>query len=202
MSDPPSLDAAYALGSSAEATRLYRDWADSYDDSFATRTGYRAAGLVAAAFAAAGGRGPVLDVGAGTGLLGLALADLGIGPVDGLDLSPEMLDRARAKGCYRGLYQADLTAALPVLPVPYAGLVSSGTFTIGHLGADALPGLLALAAPGARVALSVSPKIWPDGFDDVLKGMHDLRRVEEVIYLRPDPGHEADRTFITSFRLP
>jgi SAM-dependent methyltransferase len=103
---------------------------------------------VAAAFLAGGGTGPVLDVGAGTGLVGAALRGLGwAGEIDGIDLSPQMLDQAREKQVYRDLIEADVTRPLP-LPGGYNGVVSSGTFTHGHVGPEALGPMLAVAAPG------------------------------------------------------
>ncbi|TCZ51095.1 tetratricopeptide repeat protein [Roseicella aquatilis] len=56
--------------------------------------------------------GPVLDLGCGTGLVGVALSDLLHGPLTGIDLSRRMLEQAAAKGLYTSLRQADLTAAL------------------------------------------------------------------------------------------
>lgn len=88
------------------------------------------------------GAGPVLDLGAGTGLVAERLAARGIGPVDGVDISPEMLARARAKGCYRALHEGDATSGLDLPAAGCAGLVSAGTFTLGHLGPEVLPGLL------------------------------------------------------------
>ena len=45
--------------------------------------------------------GPVLDLGCGTGLVARAIADLPLGPITGIDLSPRMLEHARAKGGMR-----------------------------------------------------------------------------------------------------
>jgi predicted TPR repeat methyltransferase len=56
--------------------------------------------------------GPVLDLGCGTGLVALALSDLRIGPLTGVDLSAGMLRHARAKGLYAKLRQDDILAAL------------------------------------------------------------------------------------------
>ena len=52
--------------------------------------------------------GPVLDLGCGTGLVAVALADLPLGPFVGVDLSPRMLERAAAKRLYAGLHEADI----------------------------------------------------------------------------------------------
>lgn len=154
--DTPSLDAAYALESPDDNRRLYRDWADSYDAGFADAMAYQLPQHVARVFAALGGTGPVLDVGAGTGLLAGALRTVSNVEIDALDLSAEMLEVAAAKGLYRTLIEADLTQDLTINEPRYAGVVSSGTFTHGHVGPDALDGLLALAKPGALFVLSVN----------------------------------------------
>ncbi len=200
--DDPGLEAAYGATSPEDNRRLYAAWAASYDDGFAARTGYRLPVLVAARFAALGGAGPVLDAGAGTGLVGAALAQAGVGPVDGIDLSEEMLAAAAAKGVYRHLVRADLTRALPPLPAPYRGLVSSGTFTHGHLGPEALAPLVALMAPGGLAVLSVNLGVWDRGFAAALAALPvtDPGREDLPIYDRPDRGHEADRAAHVWFR--
>ncbi len=204
----PDLSGAYALKTPEDCLKLYADWADSYDADFAADMGYVLPAQVASAFMDMGGEGPVLDVGAGTGLLGAALRGLGFqGLVDGIDLSPEMLERARAKGCYSTLIAGDVTRHLNLSPV-YRGIVSSGTFTHGHVGPEALRPLLTLALPGARVALSVNAGIWQSrGFPAALQALGETVRdvsLDEVpIYTgdaaRHDPDHADDRALILRF---
>ncbi len=154
----PDLHAAYALNSPEENKRLYAEWAGNYDDSFAALEDYQLHIHTARAFVSAGGQGPVLDVGAGTGLCGSVLAGLGVGPIDATDISAEMLHQAMLKDIYRDAIEADLTQGIPVLRDSYAGIVSSGTFTHGHLGPEVLPALLRVARSGAQFALSINAK--------------------------------------------
>ncbi len=56
--------------------------------------------------------GPVLDLGCGTGLIGLAIGDLPVGPLVGVDISPRMLAHAAAKRLYAELHEADVLAVL------------------------------------------------------------------------------------------
>jgi len=86
----PDLDGAYALKTPEDSVKLYGDWAETYDDSFASASGYQLPEAV----------GPVLDVGAGTGLVGVALQGLGVNLVDGTDISSAMLAEAAMKDCY------------------------------------------------------------------------------------------------------
>jgi predicted TPR repeat methyltransferase len=53
----------------------------------------------------------ILDLGCGTGLAGEAFKDMA-GRLDGIDLSPKMLAKARARGIYESLVVADLETAL------------------------------------------------------------------------------------------
>lgn len=56
--------------------------------------------------------GKVLDLGCGTGLVALTIADLPLGPFTGVDLSPRMLDHARVKRVYAELRESDIIADL------------------------------------------------------------------------------------------
>ena len=51
-----------------------------------------------------------VDLGCGTGRTGAWLAAQGAGAIDGVDLTPEMLERARSRGVFRRLVEADVTA--------------------------------------------------------------------------------------------
>jgi hypothetical protein len=130
------------------------------------------------------------------------------GPIDGVDLSPQMLQAALAKGLYRALYCADVTAPMD-LPGGYTGIVSSGTFTSGHVGPEALPHLIALAAPGAVLALSVNLRIWEaQGFGAALQSLGaaigPAQMLDVPIYGRAaatlDPDHAQDRARIVILR--
>jgi predicted TPR repeat methyltransferase len=209
MAETPDLSSALALSSDEDRLRLYQAWAATYDEGFAEAMAYRLPGHVAAAVLAAGGEGPVLDAGAGTGLLAGALRAQGFaGQIDGVDLSPEMLAVAGAKGIYRHLVQADVTRPLP-LAGGYAGVVSSGTFTHGHVGPEAFGPLLASAAPGALFAFSVNAGVWAAlGFDRALAALgrriSGLEKAEMAIYgpaaAERDPDHAAQTAWIVRFR--
>jgi len=160
MADTPELESAYALETPEDNLRHYRAWAESYDAEFVAATGYRFPAVIAGAYLAAGGGWPCLDVGCGTGALGERFP--GGAVVDGLDLSPEMLAVARQKALYRTLIVSDLTRPLPILGETYAGLVSSGTFTFGHVGPEALDELVRVMRPGALAVISVRPLLWEE----------------------------------------
>ena len=95
--ETPRLGSAYALEGVEQVKQLYRDWATTYDTDFIERMGYAMPRIVAEVFRRVGRVGPILDVGCGSGAVGVELAGR---RVDGLDLSPEMLDVAVQKGIY------------------------------------------------------------------------------------------------------
>lgn len=208
-----SLQGALALDGPEACLAYYRDWATTYDAGFAAGMEYLLPAHVAAAFLGTGSDGPVLDVGAGTGLLAERLRAMGFkGEIDGIDFSAEMLDRAAEKRLYSGLFRADVTLPLD-LPRRFGGIVSSGTFTAGHVGPEALPHLLAVALPGAQFALSVNRRVWTTaGFDRAIERMGSdgrvtgLHVIEVDIYgaaaAALDAEHAHDRALIVLFRVP
>ncbi len=196
----PDLHTAYALESPEDHKRLYAEWAGDYDEGFAAREDYQLHVHTARAFVSAGGQGPVLDVGAGTGLCGAVLAGLGVGPIDATDISAEMLDRAMRKDIYRDAIEADLNKGIPVPRESYSGVVSSGTFTHGHLGPEALPALLRVARRGAQFALSINAQHYEKlGFAEALHKMaqgqiQNLTLTEVPIYGDLAAGPNKDDT--------
>lgn len=207
------LKGALGLTGPEACLAYYRDWAASYDQGFASEMQYLLPAHVAAAFMGARGQGPVLDVGAGTGLLAEALRQMGFTDlIDAVDFSVEMLERAAEKRLYAGLFQADITRPL-ALPRRYGGIVSSGIFTAGHVGPEALPQLLAVAASQAQFALSINRRVWTSaGYDRALDQLATearitgLQLIEVEVYgaaaARIDTEHAADRAMIALFRAP
>ena len=207
MSDDPDLDTAYALETPEDNLRLYRAWAETYDAEFVAGTTYRMPDAVAAAFISAGGGWPCLDVGCGTGAVAERLPANGI--VDGVDLSPEMLAVAARKGLYRALFEANLKETLDLPDAAYGGIVSSGTFTHGHVGPEALPELVRVMAPGGVALISVRPEVWTAlSFGEVFEalagdGLVTPPELEETpIYADPTKapeGHGADTALLVRF---
>jgi predicted TPR repeat methyltransferase len=156
MADKPNLESAYALETPDDSRKLYAAWAATYDTQFADENHYILHEQVARHFALMGGFGPVLDVGAGTGLCGEALNARGIEPVDGTDISAQMLEVARTKGCYRTLFTGNILTGLDVTPGIYQGAVSAGTFTHGHVGPEGINTMLDAVRPQGWVVFSVN----------------------------------------------
>lgn len=175
------LDAVYAATSPAEIRRTYEAWAATYDAEMAA-VGYKHPSICLALLARhlAPDAGPVLDAGAGTGLIGDWLKLLGYGPVEGVDLSSGMLRVAEAKGAYDRLLEGDLTGRLPFEAGRFAGAICSGVFTTGHVGHEGMPELLRVVRPGGILVITVKDKIWQGGFAAYLEAAAAAGRLTEV----------------------
>jgi SAM-dependent methyltransferase len=161
----PYLSRAYGLRGPDDARALYDEWAEHYDTDLTDASqDYVAPRLAADTVVRVAGTGvTVLDAGCGTGLVGAALAERGVGVLDGVDVSPGMLERARATGAYRSLEPADLTWPLPTPGHSYDVVVCVGTLTHGHVGPDALTEFLRVTRPGGHVVATVLDDVWESG---------------------------------------
>jgi len=206
MVKDPNLKDVYAISSQDELRALYRDWAHSYDSGFGDAQGYQLPRAVAQAFVSAGGKGPVLDVGAGTGLVAEHLKRRGVTTIDALDFSDDMLSVARMKGIYRELFSADITKELTFTAPRFEGIVSAGTFTMGHVGPEGIAPLLALAASGALFVISVNAALYESaGFGPLMKSLsgqiQDLTLLDVRIFDdRADDVHRNDMARLMIFR--
>lgn len=206
MADEPNLKDVYAISSEDGLRKLYRSWAHSYDSGFSEAQGYQLPREVALAFVGAGGVGPVLDIGAGTGLVAEQLSQRGIEVIDGLDFSDDMLSVAHTKGVYRELFAADITKTLALDAPLFEGVVSAGTFTMGHVGPEGLEPLLALAKRGAVFVISVNAAFYESGgfaakmaeLSERIVGLilHEVRIFDD----RADDAHRDDKALLMVFR--
>lgn len=100
----------------AYVRQLFDEYADRFDSALVNALEYRGPALLAEALARCleqteGLR--VLDAGCGTGLAGPVLRPLAV-TLDGLDLSPAMVAKARERGLYDHLHEADLEEFLKI----------------------------------------------------------------------------------------
>jgi len=160
-----ALGAVYGAKGPQEVADLYDRWADSYDGEMAA-AGYRHPTICLALLARhlAAGAAPLLDAGAGTGLIGEWLGIMGYPHVEALDISEGMLTQAARKGAYKALHRLALGGPLPFADGSFSGIVSAGVFTSGHVGAEGLDELLRILRPGGVIVLTVKNTLWESGF--------------------------------------
>ncbi len=202
------LEGAYDLQNAGDNITYYKDFAAHYDAGFADEMGYNSPNALADAFhkLATETDRPIADIGCGTGLAAQAL-NLPNDVIDGYDISPEMLDKAREKHLYRALYNANLKLPLDAHPNDYGALISVGTFTLGHLGPQDLGNLLTLLRPNGLVCITVSAAHFKaQGFAAFLDELHGSGKITAPqiftipIYVDKAHDHAADKAHILSFR--
>ncbi|HEX4745687.1 MAG TPA: class I SAM-dependent methyltransferase [Gaiellaceae bacterium] len=113
----------------------------------------------------------ILDAGAGTGLLGAALRELGFTRLDALDLSPAMLAEAKRKGIYGTLTEGRLGDPLPFDDAVYDAIVACGVLTTGHAPASCLAELVRITRPGGHVVFTLRSDRPPPGFDSEIASL-------------------------------
>ena len=169
---------ARSLNSSsvAETLATYESWAESYNEDIGKEE-YTAPEI--ASDYVAKHLGPqkitsaaILDAGCGTGLVGQHLAKRGATQLDGIDLSPGMLQVARRTGIYRSLSVADLSQRLEIPGQSYDVVVCVGTLTQGHVGPDAFDEFVRVVKPTGLIVATVRESVWQkNGYADKVKAL-------------------------------
>jgi predicted TPR repeat methyltransferase len=149
---------SYSCQNEGESKAVYGAWAENYDAQM-QRLQWQAPRQIAellAAFVPESSRARlrVLDVGAGTGLVGEALSQLGFRLIDAFDLSGEMLKHAVARGLYQRCIEGNAAKLSQRVESGYDALLCVGALNFGHIAANALREMQAVVRPGGLIAFS------------------------------------------------
>ncbi|KHQ53867.1 class I SAM-dependent DNA methyltransferase [Mameliella alba] len=159
MSDP-YFDKVYKARTDEETRDLYDAWAKTYDAAVEGE-GYATPRRCAEALHAfmPDTTAPILDFGCGTGLSGLALRLAGFTTIDGVDLSPGMLERARERQTYRNLSRIGTDDPLPE---GYAAIAAIGVIGAGAAPLNALERIFDALDAGAMCVFSFNDHTLED----------------------------------------
>jgi MFS family permease len=175
------LDRLYGATDLDALRSEYDRIATAYDAELVDDMGYRAPAAVASVvrrLVPTDAR--ILDVGAGTGLLGEELAEAGFSRIDALDLSPAMLTEAGRKRVYLDLREGRLGDPLAYDSASYDGVVAAGVLTVGHAPASCLDELVRITRRGGHVIFSLRTDQTPPGFRAKIAELETGRRWELV----------------------
>ena len=196
------LGAVYDAKTPDQVAAGYDGWAASYDAEMAA-AGYRhpTIGLALLARHLPAGAAPILDAGVGTGLAGAWFGILGWPEVWGVDISDGMLAVAAQKGSYAHLSRAVLGERLDFPDGQFKAVISTGVFTTGHVGAEALPELIRITAKSGIVVLTVKATLWDSGFEAALRAhpIEILEITEPYLSMPNDPATTPSRA--VAFRV-
>lgn len=158
-------------GDPAKLAEYYGDWAANYDADVGDED-YGLPASVMATLDAMTEHMPeltntditVLDAGCGTGRIGMVLADRGYTTVNGVDLSPEMVEIATERTTDGRATYAALEAPVDLTQVPSERWMQSadlvvvgGVFTVGHIPPSSLYHVAKLVRPGGALITTVRP---------------------------------------------
>ena len=158
------LSGAYKITNPDEAQEFYQGWAEGYEAEVALNeyiTPQRCAEALIRHAAAPWA--PIMDLGCGTGVSGLALKAAGFECIDGYDFSPAMLDKAAEKSLYRDLRIADLSKPLEIAEGVYQNAAAIGCVTPECMPPTVLDEILSKLPQGGALAFSVNDRSAADG---------------------------------------
>jgi predicted TPR repeat methyltransferase len=141
---------------------LFDQYAPKFDAALLDDLGYRGPALLLAAVLAACAEadrrpafGRVIDLGCGTGLAARAFAGIA-GDIIGIDLSPRMIERARATGLYAEVEVAEIVEGLARQPDASADLIlAADVMVYVHDMAPLLAEVARVLAPGGLFAFTL-----------------------------------------------
>lgn len=196
----PVVEDALNLDSDPEHIKdYYAKWAESYDEDL---KGYYTAPRMMVGLLMEYLENPpeglpankeeleIADAGCGTGLVGELLYKAGFRKIDGMDISSDMVDKARELGMYRDLHgDIDITEPLrPQWVAAYHAVLCCGVFTLGHVPPDALHRLVEMTRPGGIVIASTRTAYYDStDYQQVSDELVSSGRVELVKELRDAP---------------
>ena len=172
----------YSSKNNSELSQRYDEWAKDYDKDLSEVFGWIAPKTASAYLAKyVHPDSTVLDAGAGTGLVGLALAEHGFQNLTAMDLSEGMLKEARDKNVYRKLDQMVLGEPLSYTTDSFDAVISVGVMTLGHAGPDSFDELLRITKPQGYIVFTIRTDVYlKNGFKEKQEEMESKKLWEAV----------------------
>jgi predicted TPR repeat methyltransferase len=184
MGHPTNCNEAYSYNEANQLKDYYNNLLDY--NKFLDETNYilhrKVAEIIDAQWADVIGN--ILDIGSGTGKLGVEISK--IRPkvvIDGIDFSEKMTETAHKWEVYNKIFNLNIKVDLPNITNKYDLLVSSGVFTPNHLNVDDLINLISLLNNGGRVFISVKKNLFEeDNFESRLETLVSQEKIRHLRY--------------------
>ncbi|MCR9257458.1 MAG: class I SAM-dependent methyltransferase [Alphaproteobacteria bacterium] len=170
------IEWTYAAEDVDRLAKRYDKWAEIYDADLSDVHGYVAPQKAVALLAQHVPKDAmVLDAGAGTGMVGVLLAKEGYRHLKALDYSDGMLARAREKGVYQTLAQADLNEPIDMADDSVDAVICIGTLT--YLKPRVLYEFVRVTRPGGVIAYTSKTTVHvTNGFQAVENELSDFMK--------------------------
>lgn len=212
-----NVDTVYSYESPEDLKRFYNDWAHEYDD-YTKDVNYILPDQVAKIFfnTISGDnyieekKDKILDIGCGTGLLGENFSSINENLwIEGVDISSSMIRIASLKRkknfapIYDWVITDDLTNPKLLLTNYYDYFISSGTFTLGHLGSNDFVNLLSyLKSEGIAVISIKEDHFIKDNFEQIFLKLENDKIIKNIVYYKVN-SYDSDfkaTSIIVSFK--
>ena len=164
MAEQNRVQWVYASSNNKELEERYDQWAADYDRDLNEDFAWNAPQAAAQFFSKLLPKETlVLDAGAGTGLVGEALSQLGYSNLVAMDLSSGMLQEASRKQVYTEFSQMVLGETLGFDSDHFDGVISVGVFTLGHAPPSGFDELVRVTKPGGYIVFSLRTDTYQEG---------------------------------------
>jgi predicted TPR repeat methyltransferase len=178
----------YNSQNNQELAERYDVWAKDYEQDLDTAFGYLSPARTVEVLAKyLSTEAKILDVGAGTGLVGELLYQRGYHNIEASDLSESMLAEARKKNVYTALYQQILGESLDIFSTnTFDAIVSVGVFTPGHAPSSAFDELVRITKPGGYIIFTMRPDYYESSdFKEKLPALERTGQWKQVEITEP-----------------
>ncbi|MGB3513340.1 MAG: class I SAM-dependent methyltransferase [Microcoleaceae cyanobacterium] len=142
----PWLSGICDTQSTEELKNKYDSWANTYDADVGEDWSFMPVAIARTVSKLLNNKNSaILDAGAGTGLVGQALAQQGYNNLTAVDLSEEMLNIAKEKQVYKALHQCNLEDnSMFSNSTNFDAIIAAGVFAYAHGGVEVLNNLFSL----------------------------------------------------------
>ena len=187
----------YSSRDNKELEDRYDRWANDYDKDLEKDFAYRAPRVAAEYFAKyVSIEARILDAGAGTGLVGEVLSEMGYSNLIAMDMSPGMLQEARKKNVYKELHRMVMGEKLGFNTDSFDAVICVGTLTLGHAPANSLNELVRITKSAGHIVYTLRPDIYEEkGFKEIhneLESTGEWKLVEVSEEIQVLPKGEPD----------
>jgi len=170
----------YSSRGNEELEERYDQWAKDYETDLERDYDWQGPAFSAELFAKYVSKdAKILDAGAGTGLVGVILAQQGYRDIVAMDLSTGMLEEAKKKNVYREFHQMVMGETLDFTTDSFDAVISIGVMTVGHAPASSLDELVRVTRPGGYIVFSLRPEVYEEsGFKEKMTGLESAGKWE------------------------
>ena len=175
---PDKAQWVYASPDLKELSQRYDQWAGEYDKDMVEVFGSVGPKKTVDIFTKhVSTDAKVLDVGAGTGLVGEILYSKGYKDISALDISWQMLEEARKKKVYSELSQGILGETLDLPTDNYQAIMAKGVFAPNHAPSSAFDELIRITQKGGIIVFTLRADYYENSdFPDKQKSLETAKQ--------------------------